>query len=110
MENAYEYVEPITMEVTADGHTKRHTFPQRDQFAPELIYFSDCVLRHREPEPSGEEGLADAKVIDAIYQSIRTSKPVKITALRKTTRPSLRQEITRPAVKKPRPINAKPGS
>ena len=30
---------------------------QTDQFAPELLYFSDRILKDREPEPSGEEGL-----------------------------------------------------
>jgi predicted dehydrogenase len=110
MDNAYEYVAPMEMEITVDDKTQSRTFEQRDQFAPELIYFSDCVLRNRDPEPSGTEGLLDLKIIDAIYRSARISKPVKISAARKRQRPSLRQEIKRPPVKKPELVNAQAGS
>jgi len=41
--------------------------PKRDQFAPELIYFSTCILDNREPEPAGEEGLIDVQIIRAAY-------------------------------------------
>jgi glucose-fructose oxidoreductase len=110
MDNAYEYVAPIEMEIAIDGKTQRRSFQQRDQFAPELVYFSDCILRDREPEPSGLEGLLDLKIIEAIYRSAKMSKPVKMTPARKNKRPSSRQEIQRPPVKKPELINARAGS
>jgi len=34
-----------------------------DQFAPELLYFSECIQKNRQPEPSGWEGLADVRII-----------------------------------------------
>ena len=42
-----------------------------DQFAPEIKYFSDCILNGREPEPSGEEGMLDVRVIEAVLESAR---------------------------------------
>ncbi len=44
-----------------DGKTKEKTFKKRDQFAPELVDFSRCIREDREPEPSGEEGIADVR-------------------------------------------------
>src|SRR6185312_14120869 len=45
LEQAYEYVYPIDLYTTIKGKTRKRTFPKRDQFAPELIYFSDCILK-----------------------------------------------------------------
>lgn len=73
----------------------------RDQFAPELLYFSDCVLRGRRPEPSGREGLADVHVIRAIIESGRTRKPVRLRDFERRSRPGPEQEIHRPAVEEP---------
>src|SRR5262249_49834027 len=40
---AYEYAEQLKHQLTVDGKTTRRTFKKKDQFAPELLYFSDCV-------------------------------------------------------------------
>jgi predicted dehydrogenase len=108
--NAYEYVAPIEMQVRIEGKEQKREFSKRDQFAPELIYFSDCVLNDREPEPSGEEGLADVRVIEAIYKSAATGKAVELKPVRKAKRPSMRQEIRRPAVREPELVRAKSAS
>ena len=52
---------PTTL--TVNGKTTRKRIGKRDQFAPELLYFSDCILKDREPEPSGEEGLQDVRIV-----------------------------------------------
>ena len=81
-------------------------FAKRDQFAPELLYFSDCVLQNRDPEPSAEEGLADVRVIRALYQSIESGQPVELGPYQRRERPSLEQEIRRPPIEKPQVIHA----
>ncbi len=106
LEHAYEYVMPMTMEVTVDDKTQTREFGKRDQFAPELLYFSDCILKNKEPEPSGEEGLIDVRIIEALYKSARTGKAVQVKGLKKRKRPSLRQEIRRPASRKPEIVKA----
>ena len=59
---------PLKHYLTIDGKTKTRTFARRDQFAPELLYFSDSILKNIEPEPSGEKGLADVRVVRALYR------------------------------------------
>jgi predicted dehydrogenase len=105
MEPAFEYAEALKQRVTINGRTLERSFPKRDQFAPELIAFSECVLTGASPEPSGWEGLADVRVIRALYRSADTGQPVTLEPFDKADRPSLDQEIRRPAVKKPELIN-----
>ena len=105
MDPAYEYAEELTQRVTIDGRTRERTFPKRDQFAPELISFSECILTGAAPEPSGWEGLADVRVIRALYRSADTGQPVTLPPFSKEDRPSLAQEIRRPAVRKPELVN-----
>ena len=105
MDPAYEYAEGLTQRVTIDGRTREHTFPKRDQFAPELISFSECILTGAAPEPSGWEGLADVRVIRALYRSADTGQPVSLPPFSKEDRPSLDQAIRRPAVRKPELVN-----
>lgn len=103
---AYEHSEPVEMELTLNGRTRRRTYPRRDQFAAELIYFSNCILNHREPEPSGKEGLSDVHVIRSLQRSAETGKPVTLQLRRRRRRPSLRQEIHRPPAARREHIHA----
>ncbi len=105
MEPAYEYAEPLKQKVTINGRTRQRTFPKRDQFAPELISFSECVLTGAAPAPSGLEGLADVRVIRALYRSADSGQPVTLAPFNKQDRPSLDQEIRRPPVTKPQLVN-----
>ena len=103
---AYEYAEAIQHELVIGKKTSRRKFPKSDQFAAELIYFSDCVLKNKEPEPSGYEGLADVQIVEAIYESIRTRRTVPVAPAPVTERPSNRQEIHRAPHGKPAVIRA----
>ena len=94
---AYEFSEPMKMEITVGDKTTRRTFAKRDQFGPEIIYFSDCILHNRQPEPSGCEGLVDVHVIRSLYESARAGRAVCLERFRRRHRPSARREITRPA-------------
>lgn len=107
---AYSYTEKMELEVTVDGKTSTQTFSRSDQFAPELLHFSDCILRGRKPEPSGVEGLIDVRIIEALYRSARTGRPQLVKLPSKTTRPTLRQEKKRPPVRKPKLVAVKPPS
>ena len=98
---AYEYAEGLEYELTIDGKRTRKRIGKRDQFAPQLLYFSDCIRRNRDPEPSGEEGMQDVRIVEALYESARTGKAVKLPPFSKTKRPSGKQRITRPGVRKP---------
>ena len=102
---AYEYTLPVILELTIEGRTHRKLYHLRDQFAPELIYFSDCIVHDRDPEPSGVEGLRDVSIIRSLYESVRTARPVKFRTIARRRYPDRRQEIERPRVVKPRLIH-----
>jgi glucose-fructose oxidoreductase len=102
---AYEYADKLKFELTLNGTSKTREFSRRDQFAPELLYFSDCILQGRSPEPSGKEGLIDVRIIRALYDSAETGHPVSLQVSKKSHRPTLTQEIKRPPVKKPHLIH-----
>ncbi|HTL70161.1 MAG TPA: Gfo/Idh/MocA family oxidoreductase [Candidatus Eisenbacteria bacterium] len=100
VEPAYGYVNELAHELKIGEKVTRKTFAPRDQFASELLYFSDCVLQNDYPEPSGTEGLADVRVVRALYRSAETGQPVRLGDFARSKRPSLAQEIRRPPVRK----------
>lgn len=104
---AFEYAMAIKHQLTVGEKTKTKTFPKRDQFAAQLVYFSDCLLKNKEPEPSGLEGLADVRIVEAIYESARTKRAVPVPELPRKSGPTLNQEIHRPAHGKPQIVHTK---
>jgi predicted dehydrogenase len=102
MEPAYDYTVSLESEITVKGRTTSQAFKKRDQFAPEIVYFSDCILRNRQPEPSLREGLADVRIIEAFLQSANSNRPVPITAVDAGRRPTMSQEMEKPASQEPR--------
>jgi predicted dehydrogenase len=101
---AFEYAEGLGYELTLGEKKQKKKFTKSDQFAPELIYFADCVRRNRTPEPSGKEGLIDVAIIEAIHESIATGRWIDLATPRKQQRPTLQQEIRRPAVPREPPM------
>ncbi len=81
----------LALEVEVNGKVKRRTFGAHDQVAPELDELAACVREGREPEPSGLEGLADLRVIEAIEASARTGMRVAVDRVFPEKRPSVRQ-------------------
>jgi predicted dehydrogenase len=64
-----------------DGEQETEVAPQieeKDQFALEMDHFAECILEGKEPKTPGEEGLRDHRVMEAIYESARSGKSVKL--------------------------------
>jgi predicted dehydrogenase len=97
VEPGYSISKDLVHHVFKNERESAKVFKKRDQFAAELVYFSGCILNDREPEPSGEEGLADVRVLRAIEKSADDGRPVKLAPFKRRARPSLEQEIERPA-------------
>ena len=106
LDPAYEYAGPLKEYLTVDGHTKQRSHSKSDQFAPELVYFSRCIADDVDPEPSGEEGLADVRVLEAIVHSARSGKSVSLPPFTRRQRPSIDQAMKKPAVPKVRTVSA----
>jgi predicted dehydrogenase len=109
LDPAFEYRGERRQDVTIGDKTKRKKFAPCDQIAPEIAYFSDCILDGKEPEPSGLEGLADVRIIRALYRSIDEGHPVKLEPFDKPRRPEKSQvKKKRAAKKEPETVNAPP--
>jgi glucose-fructose oxidoreductase len=101
----YDYAGKLIHYLTQNGTTRKEIFSKRDQFAPELIYFSRCILDGKDPEPSGTEGLADVRIIEALYRSVAENRPVPVESIPKEKHPTQEQQIRRPAVAPPQLVN-----
>ena len=106
VDNAYEHSSDIKLHVQIDTSTQRKVYRKRDQFGPELVYFSDCILKNKDPEPSGKEGLADIRIIRALYRSAQTKEAVLLPSFDRRRRPTMNQEIKRPAFEEPDLVHA----
>jgi len=111
LENAYEYAAPMELRTflhSKDGMKKAtKKFKKRDQFSAELLYFSDCIMKNKIPEPGPVEGMADVKIIEAILNSIHTKAPVRFDPVEKIARPNQKQKFSRPGVKKRKLFHAR---
>ena len=106
LDPAYEYSDGLQQTVTIDGKKETRHFPHVGQFGGEIEAFSHAILNDRKIEPSGEEGVADARVIDAIFQSATTGRAIRLAPTAKVERPTLRQEKRKPAAPEPRTVHA----
>ena len=106
LDPAYEYQAERKQFVTIDEKTEESSFPQNDQFAPELVYFSRCILDNVEPEPSGEEGLADVRIMEAIVRSSLAHHSVELPPYLRRRRPSSQLEMAKRPVGKVKTVHA----
>jgi predicted dehydrogenase len=97
LENAYEYAADMKLVVEGTSGVKKRTFTKRDQIAAEIEYFARCIRDNLDPEPSGWEGLADVRIIQACQASARFGRSVPIEGIARGRRPDLGQEIRIPA-------------
>jgi predicted dehydrogenase len=93
LDNAYEYASEMKLRVEGTHGVKTRTFTKRDQIAAEIEYFAKCIRDDIDPEPSGWEGLADVRIIQAIQSAARFGRSVPIEPIPRRSRPDLGQEI-----------------
>ena len=97
LDNAYEYAAEMALHVEGVHGHKTRTFKPRDQIAAEIAYFANCIRTGTMAEPSGWEGLADVRILQAIQASARFGRAVPIDPMPRQHRPDLSQEIRVPA-------------
>ncbi len=110
MDPAFTHTGKRKLAVTVDGETKETEFPESDQIGPEIVYFSDCILNGRRPEPDGREALIDLWIIEAIKSSAFKGMAVPLQPVLEKPRPDKSQHIAKPARPEPEPelVNAAP--
>ena len=65
----------ITYTTTINGRKETRRHDPVEQFGGEIFYFSECILNGHDPEPDGDEGLRDVRVLAAIERALLTGKP-----------------------------------
>jgi predicted dehydrogenase len=106
VEPAYDYDGERVHHLTVGGRTQRTVFKKGDQFAPEISYFSECILSQRDPEPSAEEAWCDVRVLEAILTAARTRRAVELPAYERKRRPTISLAEYVSPVKRPETVNA----
>jgi len=100
-EPAYEYAEALGYTLTVGENARKKKGRRRDQFAAEIAYFSDCITNDTNPEPSAEEGCWDVRIVNALYQSAETGKPVTLQNFGPEDAPMKAQAQDHPPVREP---------
>ncbi|MDB6167421.1 MAG: putative glucose-fructose oxidoreductase oxidoreductase protein [Verrucomicrobia bacterium] len=101
LDPAYEYSEALHQTVTIDDESEEKTFDRTDQFGGEIEAFAKCLLEDCDPEPSLEEGLADVRIIEAIFESAERGCSIRLRPVKKSARPGRHQMKRKQAVRKP---------
>jgi predicted dehydrogenase len=78
LDPAFAYNEERRLFGKVEGRWFEKRFKIIDEFALELDAFALSIRLHRDPEPSGREGLRDVVVMQAIYRAARKGRWVKI--------------------------------
>ncbi|WP_242187771.1 Gfo/Idh/MocA family oxidoreductase [Sphingomonas sp. CARO-RG-8B-R24-01] len=83
MANSYQYTGQRLVIIGREGDatsTDALTLSPKNQFAAEIDHMADCVLTGGTPHTPGEEGVQDHRLMEAIYESARTGRPVRLPA------------------------------
>ena len=81
LDKAFAYTgQQLTTARAEDAMTIQETIgiAETKQFAEEMDHFSQCIINDKQPDTPGEEGLKDHIIMEAIYQSAQTGRPVKL--------------------------------
>ena len=103
---AYQVATAIKHKLVVDKKESTEEFKQTDHFGGELKYFSDCILHDTNPEPDGEEGMLDVRVLEAIEQALKTGTVQRLAPYYRKRRPMPNQVQTLAAVKEPELVAA----
>ena len=83
------------------GETKSgNSFKNTDHFGGEMKYFSACILDGVEPEPDGEEGFADVRVLDGILRALASGRSEVLAPFTRSRRIDTKAQLQTLAARK----------
>jgi predicted dehydrogenase len=104
---AYTFGKALTQVVTLGEKKEEQSFKNTDHFGGELKYFSECILKNQHPEPDGEEGFADVRVLEGILEALACGGSVTLPPFERSRRiDTERQTVTLGAVSTPDLVHA----
>ena len=66
------------MRVFKGNVIEQRSLREPDHFAALMDHLAESAAKGTKPITDGEDGRNDMKVIEAIYESVKTNKPVKL--------------------------------
>lgn len=78
MSPGFMYGKPLEQEIAIGQKKDEKSFKNTDHFGGEMKYFSDCLLKGADPEPDGEEGYADVRVLEGILRALKEGNGQKL--------------------------------
>jgi predicted dehydrogenase len=95
MSPGYMYGVSLEQQTTIGQKQKEKSFKNTDHFGGEMKYFSDCILNGTDPEPDGEEGYADVRVLEGILRALKSGRSETLESFARTKRidPSKQREM-----------------
>lgn len=106
MSPAFGFPGPLAFTLSQGESKKERTFPAVDQFGGETQYFSECILNGDHPEPDGEEGRLDVRVLSAIERALSTGRAVQLDPAERHRRPDPAQGRQLSVPRQPTLVNA----
>jgi len=70
----------ITRVVDGKDQTSEIPADKKNQFTLMIDHFASCIQQNRDVHTPGEEGLQDGRIMEAIYESARSGRVVKLKA------------------------------
>jgi glucose-fructose oxidoreductase len=101
LERAYEYARPMTLKIYENKKIISRKFIKIDQFANEIMHFSNCILSNKNPDISVYEGSHDLKIIEALLLSLDLASPINVEEINK--KPPLTEALKKPKLALPLP-------
>jgi predicted dehydrogenase len=86
MSPGFMYGESLEQEIAIGQKKSEKSFKNTDHFGGEMKYFSDCILNDIDPEPDGEEGYADVRVLEGILRALKEGSPQKLEPFSRSKR------------------------
>lgn len=107
LDPAYMFGQPVEQTLAVGEKKHKTSFKNTDHFGGELKYFSDCILNNTEPEPDGEEGFADVRVLEGVLAALKSGSSVKLAPFTRTKRIDTEgQKVELRAVSTPKLVHA----
>ena len=83
---AYTFGKGLLQTIAVGEKEEEHSFKNTDHFGGELKYFSECILNDEHPEPDGQEGFADVRVLEGIMAALESGKSLELAPFERSRR------------------------
>jgi predicted dehydrogenase len=104
---SYTFGAGLAQTIVVGEEKEEDAFKNTDHFGGELKYFSECILNDERPEPDGEEGYADVRVLEGILTALESGQPVTLPPFHRYRRiDTERQRMSLSAVSTPELVHA----